>query len=180
MVPASAEIPFRHCRPCSHRIEIDLTDAGNIAGGASGSPGTAKPGLVLAAPPAMADRPVRTPARTRALIGECIAEHRAGHADRCVGTIGPDAAARRAFRDHRRDRRDGLARERECREDPPAVSPRALPGGPAAGPGHTALTPSSEPAMPGPSSMGCPTAVHSAALKRRILPAGANRRWARH
>ena len=35
--------------------------------------------LVLAAPPAMADQPVRTPAQKRALIGKCIAEYGADH-----------------------------------------------------------------------------------------------------
>ena len=75
---------------------------------------------------AMADQPIRTPAQKRALIGKCIAEYGAEHSDRCVEIIDPGAAARRAYRDfHRRDRRDGLARERACWEDPTIINPRS-------------------------------------------------------
>ena len=35
--------------------------------------------LVLAAPPAMADQPIRTPAQKRALIGWCVTGHGADH-----------------------------------------------------------------------------------------------------
>ena len=74
---------------------------------------------------AMADQPIRTPAQKRALIGKCIAEYGAEHSDRCVEIIDPDAA-RRAYCDfHRRDRRDRLARERGCWEDPTIMNPRA-------------------------------------------------------
>jgi hypothetical protein len=81
--------------------------------------------VLLAASPAQAlDN--RTPAERDRLIGRCISEYGAEHADRCVQAIDPTAAARRAHRDYyRRDRQDELARERRCWEDPTIINPRS-------------------------------------------------------